>query len=117
MHLQQRSVFATEVEARARRDPRLQAITDAMVQADPVEKGRLRAQWSELFKAVHSEKLGEMAAEFDAVHSVERALRVGALDRIVPPANLRPYLIDAVERGIKKADPTVCAAHAVVGVG
>jgi acetyl-CoA carboxylase carboxyltransferase component len=43
-----------------------------------------------------------MASEFDHVHSVQRALDVGAVDRIIPPANLRPYLIDAVERGIEK---------------
>ena len=62
----------------------------------------MRAQWDELFKVIHSEKLGEMASEFDRVHSVQRALDVGALNYIIPPANLRPYLIHAVERGIRK---------------
>jgi hypothetical protein len=57
----------------------------------------LRAQWDELFKIVHSEKLGEVADEFDHTHSVHRALSVGALNQIIPPANLRPYLIHAVE--------------------
>jgi len=46
---------------------------------------------------VHSEKLGEVASEFDHVHSVHRALKVGALRDIIPPANLRPYLIAAIE--------------------
>ena len=95
-------VFAGEVEARARKDLRLQTLSQAMAQAEGAEKGRLRAQWEELFKIVHSERLGEMAAEFDRVHSVQRALQVGALNCIIPPANLRPYLIDAVERGIRK---------------
>jgi acetyl-CoA carboxylase carboxyltransferase component len=93
-------VFAGEVEARTRKDPRLQELTQAMTKAEGAEKGRLRAQWDELFKVVHSEKLGEMAADFDRVHSVQRALDVGALNHIIPPANLRPYLIDAVVRGI-----------------
>jgi len=62
----------------------------------------LRTQFDELFKVVHSEKLGETAAEFDRVHSVQRALQVGALDRIIPPDQLRPYLIDALERGIAR---------------
>ena len=97
-------VFATEVEARARKDPRLQPLSQAMAQAEGAEKGRLRAQWDELFKIVHSEKLGEMAAEFDRVHCVQRALDVGALHRIVPPADLRPYLVDAIERGIAKEE-------------
>jgi hypothetical protein len=47
----------------------------------------------------YSKKLGEVAGEFDRIHSVDRALRVGALDRIISPAMLRPYLIGAVERG------------------
>ena len=97
-------VFAGEVEARARKDPRLQTLTRAMAKAEGAEKGKLRAQWDELFKVVHSEKLGEMASEFDRVHSVQRALRVGALNRIIPPATLRPYLIDALERGIARAE-------------
>jgi acetyl/propionyl-CoA carboxylase alpha subunit/acetyl-CoA carboxylase carboxyltransferase component len=95
-------VFASEVGARARQDQRLQQLNKAMLQAEGVEKGRLRAEWDELFKIVHSEKLGEMASEFDHVHSVQRALDVGALDCIIPPANLRPYLIDALERGIAR---------------
>src|SRR6201993_471761 len=78
-------VFAGEVEARTKKDPRLQALNQAIAQADSAEKGRLHAQWDELFKVIHSEKLGEMASEFDRVHSVQRALRVGALNHIIPP--------------------------------
>jgi len=62
----------------------------------------LRVQWNELFKIVHSEKLGEIAAQFDRVHSVHRALEVGALNHILPPAKLRPYLVRAIERGIER---------------
>jgi acetyl/propionyl-CoA carboxylase alpha subunit/acetyl-CoA carboxylase carboxyltransferase component len=93
-------VFAGEVEGRARKDPRLVALNQAMAKAEGAELGRLRTQCEELFKVIHSEKLGEMAAEFDRVHSVQRALDVGALDCIIPPHTLRPYLIDAIERGI-----------------
>jgi hypothetical protein len=50
--------------------------------------------------AVRSEKVGEVAEEFDAIHTVERALRLGSLDRIISARELRPYLIDAVERRI-----------------
>jgi len=95
-------VFAGEVEARSRKDPRLQGLSQAMAQAEGVEKGRLRAQWDELYKLVHSEVLGEIASEFDRVHSVQRALDVGALHRVIPPAFLRPYLIDAMKRGIAR---------------
>jgi acetyl-CoA carboxylase carboxyltransferase component len=97
-------VFAGEVEARARKDARLEALTQAMAKAEGKEKAALRAQYNELFKVIHSEKLGEMAQEFDRVHSVHRALEVGALHKILPPATLRPYLIDAVERGIQRTE-------------
>jgi acetyl-CoA carboxylase carboxyltransferase component len=102
-------VFAGEVEAKARKDPRLQPLTQAMVKAEGAEKVRLRAEWDELFKIVHSEKLGEMAAEFDRIHCVQRALDVGALNYIIPPANLRPYLIHAVERGIERVEESELA--------
>jgi acetyl-CoA carboxylase carboxyltransferase component len=97
-------VFAGEVETRARKDPRLLDLTQALAKAEGPEKIRLRVQWDELFKVIQSEKLGETAAEFDRVHSVQRALAVGALNCIIPPHRLRPYLIDAIERGIRKEE-------------
>ncbi len=97
-------VFAGEVDAKTRKDPRLEALTQAISQAEGAETNRLRAEWNELFKIVHSEKLGETAAEFDRIHSVHRALEVGALHRIIPPRDLRPYLIQAIGRGIDKEE-------------
>jgi acetyl-CoA carboxylase carboxyltransferase component len=94
-------VFAGEVESRTRKDERLQSLNLAMLQAEGGQKAKLRAQWNELFKVVYSEKLGEMASEFDRIHSVQRALKVGALNSIIPPADLRPYLVRSVETGIK----------------
>ena len=99
-------VFAGEVEARTKKDARLDKLKQEIDCASSAEKNKLQGQYNELFKIVHSEKLGEMAAEFDRVHSVQRALAVGALHRIIPPANLRPYLIDAVERGIEREQQT-----------
>ena len=95
-------VFASEVEARTRKDERLVTLAAVIENADGKEKNRLRAEYNELFKVVHSEKLGEMAAEFDKVHCVERALQVGALSQILSPGDLRPFLIDAVERGMQR---------------
>jgi acetyl-CoA carboxylase carboxyltransferase component len=97
-------VFAGEVEARARKDARLQSLNQAIALADGAEKGRLRSVWDELFKVIYSEQLGKMASEFDRVHSVQRALDVGALNYIIPPDKLRPYLVDAIERGIAREE-------------
>ena len=52
--------------------------------------------------AVYAEKLGQLADEFDGVHSIERARQVGSVQAIVPAAGLRPYLIDAVRRGMQR---------------
>jgi acetyl-CoA carboxylase carboxyltransferase component len=91
-------VFAGEVDARARKDDRIQALNQAIAQASGAEKDRLRARLDDLFKIVHSEKLGNVADEFDHIHSVQRALKVGAIRGIIPPATLRPYLIEAIKR-------------------
>jgi hypothetical protein len=52
---------------------------------------------------VHADKLGQLADEFDTAHSIERAREVGSVQAIVPAAGLRPYLIDAVRRGMERA--------------
>jgi hypothetical protein len=38
---------------------------------------------------------------------------VGALDCIIPPARLRPYLIDAVSRGIAKEEELITSPAVV----
>ena len=103
-------VFAGEVESRTRKDERLEALNAAMLQAEGEKKAALRSEWNEMFKLVYSEKLGEMASEFDRVHSVHRALSVGALNCILPPADLRPYLIRAVERGMEAENAAIQSA-------
>lgn len=78
------------------------AAEKAVADAAPGEKARLQADLVEIRDTVHSEKLGEVADEFDSIHSVERALRVGSVHRIIPGSELRPYLIDAVARGMAR---------------
>ena len=72
------------------------AITDATA----TERGALRAELDRVTAAVRSEKLGEVAAEFDTIHTVQRARDVGSVHDIIPAAKLRPRLIEALERGI-----------------
>jgi acetyl-CoA carboxylase carboxyltransferase component len=88
-------VFAREVTTRAEQDPRVSSLREA------VAAGRAsRAELEQVFADVRTQKLGEMAGEFDAVHSIQRALRVGSVDRIISARELRPYVIDAVVRGM-----------------
>jgi acetyl/propionyl-CoA carboxylase alpha subunit/acetyl-CoA carboxylase carboxyltransferase component len=95
-------VFAGEVNARTDRDPRLVELREQLTTVEPADEGPLRGRIEEVRTQVRSEKLGEVAAEFDAIHSIERAQRVGSVHRIVDPDQLRPYLIDAVRRGMER---------------
>ncbi len=91
-------VFAREVDARTRKDPRVQALQQELDQAPDASSPAIRARLADLLRAVRSEKLGEVADEFDRIHSVQRALRVGSLDRIIRASDLRPYIVEALER-------------------
>ena len=95
-------VFAREVDTRANTDPRVQALRERIEAAEGAEKTALRAEAAALYDGVRSEKLGEVADEFDAIHSVHRAEAVGSVHRIIPAADLRPYLAGAVQRGIER---------------
>ncbi|MBT8491454.1 MAG: hypothetical protein KJO07_00225, partial [Deltaproteobacteria bacterium] len=67
------------------------------------ERTELRAELDRVTDAVRAEKTAEVAEEFDGVHNVQRAREVGAVHEIIAPSQMRPYLIEAVERGIAKA--------------
>jgi acetyl-CoA carboxylase carboxyltransferase component len=95
-------VFAREVDKRTSADPRVRDLEATLASAEAVQQAHLRAELATLRIAVRSEKLGEVAAEFEAVHDIERARRVGSVHAIIPAAKLRPRLIEAVERGMER---------------
>jgi len=99
-------VFAAEVRKRTAADPRVAdlqaAIAEATARGAHDEASTLRAKLASAWPAVYAEKLGQLADEFDSVHSIERAREVGSVDVIVPAARLRPYLIEAVQRGMAR---------------
>ncbi|MCZ6463589.1 MAG: biotin/lipoyl-binding protein, partial [Proteobacteria bacterium] len=76
-------VFSREVRARTLADPRVQRGAD-----------------ESLLKEVTLEKQTELASEFDRIHTVERAQRVGSLEAIVPAARMRPFLIQSLEEAL-----------------
>jgi len=95
-------VFAREVDGRTKKDARVQAVETKLKAAADAERAAIRAKLVDITRSVRSEKLGEVADQFDAIHSVHRALKVGSLDRIISAAQLRPYLIEAIERGMAR---------------
>ncbi|MEN8158556.1 MAG: carboxyl transferase domain-containing protein, partial [Myxococcota bacterium] len=82
-------VFGRDVRARAVADPRVAKLAKRASASDEA-----RARYERTLAEVTLEKQAEVAAEFDAVHSVERAREVGSLEDIVAPAGMRKYLID-----------------------
>jgi acetyl/propionyl-CoA carboxylase alpha subunit/acetyl-CoA carboxylase carboxyltransferase component len=106
-------VFAAEVRKRTAADLRVAdlqaAIAEATENGAHDEASALRAKLASAWPAVYADKLGQLADEFDRVHSIERAREVGSVQVIVPAARLRPYLIEAVQRGMRRtpdAGPT-----------
>ena len=95
-------VFSGEVNNRTATDPRVTELQAQVSAASGAERAALNAQLAEVQSAVRAEKLGEVAAEFDRVHSIQRAVDVGSVDAIISAAELRPRIIEAIEHGMKR---------------
>jgi acetyl-CoA carboxylase carboxyltransferase component len=95
-------VFAREVDVRTRNDERIAALDERLAAVDEGDRRKLRDERELLWEEVRSEKLGELAAEFDAVHSVQRAVDTGSVNRIIPASALRSDLIETIERGMQR---------------
>jgi acetyl/propionyl-CoA carboxylase alpha subunit/acetyl-CoA carboxylase carboxyltransferase component len=94
-------VFSGEVNNRTATDPRVTELQAQVSAASGADRAALNAQLAEVQSAVRAEKLGEVAAEFDRVHSIQRAVEVGSVDAIISAAELRPRIIGAIEHGMK----------------
>jgi acetyl-CoA carboxylase carboxyltransferase component len=86
-------VFPREVDARVSKDPRVQA---ARKQLSAARVGSKREAAESVFEEVRIEKQAEVAREFDAIHSVDRAKAVGSLEGIISAAEIRPFLIRSI---------------------
>jgi hypothetical protein len=65
--------------------------------ASGTDRAALTAELDELRASVRTEKLGEVAAEFDRIHDIRRAVQVGSVDAVIRAAELRPRIIEAIE--------------------
>ncbi len=93
-------VFTRDVDALTDKDPRVAERSEALAVAEGPDRARLRRELDSTRATVRNEKLGEVAARFDGIHTIYRAREMGSVHAIVPAERLRPYLIDAVDRGI-----------------
>ena len=90
-------VFAGDVAKRTAADPRVAALEARLRVARTEAKAALQLQLAEARAAVRAEKISEVAGEFDGVHDIHRAVRVGSVDRVITPAQLRPAIIETLD--------------------
>jgi acetyl/propionyl-CoA carboxylase alpha subunit/acetyl-CoA carboxylase carboxyltransferase component len=90
-------VFAGEVNARTSADERVRALERRLRSAAQAERAPIAAELAAMRTAVRAEKLGEVAAEFDRIHSIHRAVEVGSVDAVIDAHELRPQIIAALE--------------------
>ena len=96
-------VFTRDVNARTAADPAVRELEAQLAAStDDAASAGLRVKLDATRTAVRSDKLGEVAAEFEAVHNVERARQVGSVHQIIPAAELRPSIAAALERGMAR---------------
>jgi len=90
-------VFSGDVNARTAADPRVPDLEARVAAAAGADRAALTAELDELRATVRAEKLGEVAAEFDRVHNIQRAVEVGSVDAVIRATELRPRVIEAIE--------------------
>ena len=91
-------VFAGDVAKRTAADPRIVELEESLRQVDAHERAELVAELAELRGGVRSEKISEIAGEFDTKHSIHRAVEVGSVDRVISVPELRSSIIDELDR-------------------
>ena len=96
------TVFAREVDSRTAQDPRVREAGEQVHAATGSDASTARARLAETTASVRAAKLSEVADEFDRIHTVQRALAVGSVDRIISAEALRPYIVDALNRGMSE---------------
>ena len=94
-------VFTGDVNARTAADQRVHDLEARVAAATGTDRASLAAELDELRSSVRTEKLGEVAAEFDRVHNIQRAVEVGSVDAVIRAAELRPRIIEAIESRLR----------------
>jgi acetyl/propionyl-CoA carboxylase alpha subunit/acetyl-CoA carboxylase carboxyltransferase component len=90
-------VLARQVSARTEEDPRVTSMRAQVTTATGKALADLHHELAEVSQAVRAEKLKQIADEFDNIHDIKRAMRVGSVDNIITPEELRPFVISALE--------------------
>ena len=90
-------VFPRKVSQLVQQDPRIQKLQQKLKTSSPGASANLREQLNKLESDLLLEKRGEIAQQFDTIHSVDRAISVGSLDAVIKPQNLRSAIIKRLQ--------------------
>ncbi|MEC3918978.1 ATP-binding protein [Nocardia sp. CDC160] len=89
-------VFSGDVDARTAADPRVRDFETRAANASGTDRATITAERNEIRSSVRAEKLSEVAAEFDRVHNIHRAVEVGSVDAVIQASEMRPRIIEAI---------------------
>ncbi len=87
-------VFPREVESRVSKDPEVVKLRRRLAGSVSTDK---REKAERMIQEVRLRKQAELAAEFDSIHSVQRAKEVGSLEGIISASQIRPFLVESIE--------------------
>ncbi|AKU15054.1 carboxyl transferase domain-containing protein [Luteipulveratus mongoliensis] len=98
-------VFARDVDARTADDPRVKELETRLNASSGGDHVKLTADLADLRTSVRAEKISEVAAEFDGVHNIHRAVEVGSVDEVIAAADLRPKIIAVLDESASPSSP------------
>jgi len=104
-------VFTKQVAERVEAHPRVKAARAALAGAVPDGHREARENYESVRADVEAAAQAEFAREFDAIHSVSRALEVGSLHEVLPASELRAVLC-ATLSGAQPPLPVAAMAEA-----
>jgi len=91
-------VFSRQVDASTAADSRVTGLEARLATTpEPDKKAELSGELAEVRARVRAEKLSALAAEFDAIHSIQRAVQVGSVDAVITAAQLRPVIAGQID--------------------
>jgi acetyl/propionyl-CoA carboxylase alpha subunit/acetyl-CoA carboxylase carboxyltransferase component len=99
-------VLGRQVDRRTDAEPAVQELARRLAEVSAPESVSVGAAYRETRAAVRVRVRTEVAAEFDQVHSIERAVQVDSVDEVIRPAQLRPKIISTLDAwAAKVAEP------------
>ena len=91
-------VFAAEVDKRVASSPAVRELEASVAAATGSALAALVVELADLRAALRAEKISEVAAEFDGVHDIHRAVQMGSVDAVIAPSRIRPEIVAVLDR-------------------